>query len=147
LKYGDVPRECALESPQEPGPTVLVVEDDAIIRLSAVEHLKDEGFVVLEAGSGEAALCFLDTDQRIDLLFTDIRLGDKLNGWDVGEAFRVRFPNIAVLYTSGNSISPPRNVDRSRFFAKPYEPGKIAGACRELFADRNSNVRSILRSD
>jgi CheY-like chemotaxis protein len=123
---------CVLRNPHESGLTVLVVEDEAIIRLDAVEHLKNEGFVVLEAGSGEAALSYLDTHGKIDLLFTDIRLGGEINGWDVGEAFRARFPNIAVLYTSGNSISPPRNVERSRFFVKPYKPEQIANACREL---------------
>jgi len=103
-----------------------------MVRLNTVEYLEEEGFAVLEAGSGEAALSYLDTNGQIDLLFTDIRLGGGINGWDVGEAFRSRFPNIAVLYTSGNSLAPSRAVERSRFFVKPYELGEIAEACREL---------------
>ncbi len=74
-----------------------------MVRLNAVEHLKNEGFVVLEAGSGvSCSFSYLDTHGQIDLLFTDIRLGGEINGWDVGEAFRVRFlQHRAVLYTVG----------------------------------------------
>ena len=53
-------------------------------------------------------------------MFTDIRLGGQLNGWDVAEIFRDRFPTIRVLYASGHSIEPRRNVEGSEFFSKPY---------------------------
>jgi len=109
--------------------------------LNTAEHFRDEGFAVLEAGSGEAALSHLDAPEQIDALFTDIRLGGQINGWDVAEAFRVRFPRIVVLYTSGNSISPSRHVERSRFFTKPYEPEAIADACRE-FCGQSQFARS-----
>jgi CheY-like chemotaxis protein len=108
---------------------VLVVEDEALVRMEAADYLRMAGFAVLEATNGEEALQLLDVHAEIDVLFTDIRLGGQINGWEVAEAFRSRHPDIPVLYTSGNSISPPRNVERSRFFSKPYRPEEIAAAC------------------
>jgi hypothetical protein len=62
-------------------------------------------------------------------LFTDIRLGGALNGWDVAEIFRDRFPNIRVVYASGYSIQPRRDVEGSEFSAKPYLVDEILHAC------------------
>lgn len=112
--------------------TVLIVEDDALLRMNSADHLREEGFAVLEAGSGEAAIELLHVAKEIDLVFTDIRLGGQINGWDVADAFRSRYPDIPVLYTSGNSISPPRNVERSWFFATPYRLQELAAVCRSF---------------
>jgi CheY-like chemotaxis protein len=112
--------------------TILVVEDECLTRTAMADYLRDAGFVVLEAGSGEAALAQRETRGSIHLLFTDIRLGGKINGWDVAEAFRAWNPAISVLYTSGNSIAPPRNVERSLFFEKPYQLDAVADACWHL---------------
>lgn len=102
------------------------------MRTDIVDQLKSAGFEVLEAGSGETALEFAENGHGVDVLFTDIRLGGALNGWDVGEAFRSMHPHIGVLYTSGASIDPPREVANSRFFAKPYRAREVVQACREL---------------
>ena len=67
---------------------------------------------------------------EVDVVFTDIRLQGDLNGWDVGEAARATHGNIPVIYTSGHSITPPRQVEGSLFFSKPYDPAAILDACR-----------------
>jgi CheY-like chemotaxis protein len=108
------------------------VEDEGLTRTAIADHLRDAGFVVVEAGSGEAALAQHDVHGSINVIFTDIRLGGKLNGWDVAEAFRAWDPDISILYTSGNSIAPPRNVARSLFFEKPYALDAVADACCRL---------------
>jgi CheY-like chemotaxis protein len=88
------------------------------------------GCKVIEAPSGEEAVALIDGhDQQLDVLFTDIRLGGPLNGWDVAEIFRAHFPTIRVLYASGYSIGPPRQVPESEFFNKPYRPEDILRAC------------------
>jgi CheY-like chemotaxis protein len=112
-------------------PKILVCEDDPLVRMVIVDYLVDSGCLVIEANNGEEAVALIDgPDQQLDVLFTDIRLGGPLNGWDVAEIFRNRFPNIRVLYTSGNLIQPRRDVEGSEFFSKPYPVNDILDACR-----------------
>jgi CheY-like chemotaxis protein len=109
-------------------PIVLVCEDDSFVRMVIVDYLIDHGCTVIEAGSGEDAVAFIDgPDQELDVLFTDIRLGGALNGWDVAEIFRERFPDLRVLYASGYSIEPRPDVAGSAFFTKPYQIDEILG--------------------
>jgi CheY-like chemotaxis protein len=112
-------------------PIVLVVEDEALVRMAIVDYLTDHGCTVMEARSGEDAVAFINgRDQELDVLFTDIRLGGALNGWDVAETFRDRFPNVRVLYATGYPIEPRRDVVESEFFAKPYLLDDILEACK-----------------
>ena len=100
------------------------------MRVVIVDYLIDHGCTVIEAGSGEDAVALIDgPDQELDVLFTDIRLGGSLNGWDVAEIFRDRFPNVRILYASGYLIEPRRDVADSAFFNKPYRVEDILEAC------------------
>jgi hypothetical protein len=56
--------------------------------------------------------------------------GGVLNGWDVAEIFRDRFPSLCVLYASGYSIEPRRDVEGSEFFSQPYLVDDVLEACR-----------------
>src|SRR5690349_22079991 len=62
-----------------PVPTVLVVEDDVLLRLATADHLRDAGLSVAEAATGEEAQAVLDA-VAIDLVFTDINMGDGIDG-------------------------------------------------------------------
>lgn len=124
------------------GLTVLVVEDEWFVRAEIAERLRDAGFDVLEADSGERAVEVAQNGHAVDVVFTDIRLGGPLNGWDVGEAFRSARPEVGVIYASGAVIEPPREVEESRFFAKPYDPSAVVAACRAL-GERAREVRSF----
>ena len=106
----------------------LVVEDDWLLRDDIAMELKSEGWHVVEAVNGEAALDLFDT-HSIDVLFTDIQLGGRLNGWDVAEALRAQNPELAVIYSSGKSADRARQVSRGLFFAKPYNLAEIVDAC------------------
>jgi CheY-like chemotaxis protein len=111
-------------------PIVLVCEDDCLVRMQIVDYLIDHGCTVMEAGSGEDAVAFINgPDQQLDVLFTDIRLGGTLNGWDVAEIFRDRFPNLRVVYASGHT-DQRRDVAETEFFAKPYRLDDILEACK-----------------
>jgi CheY-like chemotaxis protein len=112
--------------------TILVVEDEWLVREVAVAFLRVANCEVIEAADGEAAVKILAERRDIDLVFTDIRLGGKLSGWDVGEASRALDPDIQVVYTSGTPSTPERRVSGSAFLAKPYEPETVIRACREL---------------
>jgi CheY-like chemotaxis protein len=114
-------------------PTVLVVEDEYMVRLATAQSLQDWGWRVLEAGTAEQAIAIGKSETPVDVLFTDIQLNSHGCGWDVAEALRAARPNIAVVYASGNSTDRSRSVPRSLFFNKPYRASNIVEACQRLF--------------
>jgi CheY-like chemotaxis protein len=114
---------------QDPRLSVLVVEDEALILAWLASWLERKGCTVLEAGTAEAALSYLRDGHVIDAVVTDIRLGEGLNGWDVAEAARAHRPDIRVVYTSGNMVSPRRDVPGSVFLDKPYTAETVYQAC------------------
>ena len=81
--------------------TILVVEDEPLLRLMIVDFLRSSGCGVVGAASGEAAVEVLQLRDGIDVVFTDIQLAGTLDGWDVGETSRATHPTIPVIYTSG----------------------------------------------
>jgi len=115
---------------------VLIVEDNALIRLDMAESLDAMGLTVLEAGSAEEALDLCNSGQHVDVLVTDINLGNGATGWDVGRAFWLREP-LPVIYMSGNPDNPLRHVPASAFIAKPCPPPAVVDTCLRLHARRN----------
>jgi len=120
--------------------TGLVVEDEWLLRLELAEELVAAGWQVREAGTGEQALRLLDQLQaegeKIDFLVTDIRLGGLVDGWEVAEACRSRWPGIAVIYVSANPIAQSRRVAQSAFLSKPVEVEHLLSTTRRLIGDR-----------
>jgi CheY-like chemotaxis protein len=106
---------------------ILVVEDHLGVRDFIADHLRDAGYIVLEAASGEEAIAMLRAAHfpPISVVFTDIQLGGSVTGWDVAEAFRKARPDIPVIYTSGLLQSHTRQVPGSTFLPKPYLPSDI----------------------
>jgi CheY-like chemotaxis protein len=80
--------------------TILVVDDDDYVRRSAARALRARGYQVIEAGSGALALEQLESGTRVDLLLTDVVMPG-MDGRQLAEAARARFPGLRVLYTSG----------------------------------------------
>jgi CheY-like chemotaxis protein len=83
------------------GETVLVVDDEASIRMMIVEVLNDAGYIALEAENGLGAMAILQSQQRIDLLITDVGLPGGMNGRQVADAARVHRPDLKVLFITG----------------------------------------------
>jgi CheY-like chemotaxis protein len=86
-------------------PHVLLVEDEAFLRELVMEGLQDAGYSVLEASDGTAGLQALQSDQRIDLLLSDIKLPD-IDGYQVAEAGRALRPGLKVVLMTGYAPSP-----------------------------------------
>jgi CheY-like chemotaxis protein len=112
--------------------TVLVVEDDWIIREDIVTDLRQEGWAVLESATGAGALQALHEAGKVDLLITDIGLADALTGWEVAEAFRISHPEVPVIYASGNPANDHRRVAGSIFLSKPIAVSELTATCRKL---------------
>jgi CheY-like chemotaxis protein len=122
---------------------VLVVEDEIWVRLDVASCLEDAGYVVVEAGSGEAAIALCNSRTSIDMVITDINLGGSASGWDVAEHFQTARPKVRVVYTSEKSADPGRYVAGSVFVAKPYRHSDILEACRRVaeITNRRRHVR------
>jgi len=118
---------------------VLLVEDEGMIRLMASETLSDEGFEVVEAWNGDEAARLLDSPDRFDVLFTDVRMPGTLDGIDVAMHARRRDPMISVLVVSGYTgqlmsrlgvLAPP-----ATFISKPYNMKEIVDTVRRLVGE------------
>jgi CheY-like chemotaxis protein len=117
----------------DPSPAIaLLVEDEFLLRMQMAEQLRLAGWTVLEASTGERALSFLKEQQPIDILITDVRLAGKLNGLEVAEAFRCTYPDMPVIYASGNVIENCRLVPRSVFVSKPFDEAELLETCDRL---------------
>jgi len=94
------PAPRAADQGQNTGSTVLVVDDESVVRLLVREVLQDMGFTVIEAADGPSGLSLLQSAQRVDLLVTDVGLPG-LNGRQLADAARVVRPGLKVLFITG----------------------------------------------
>ena len=112
---------------------VLVVEDEAIIRLNTAMFLEDEGFRVFEAVNAQAAIAILTEHPEIHILFTDIDMPGSMDGLKLSAFVRDRWPPVRIVVTSGKRTVEVTDLpDGSVFFSKPYELTALAMSIREL---------------
>ena len=118
-------------------PTILVVEDEPLVRDLLVTELEEVGYKVVAVDAGEEALAILqDHTREIDWLFTDIRLPGSIDGWLVADAFRLAHPLRPVVYATAHAPEQDRHcLQGSYFFRKPYRPAQIVAAFRRLSDD------------
>ena len=122
----------------EHGPTtILVVEDEALVRDVLAAELQDVSYKVIAVDTCEQALAILQGGtQQIDWLFTDIRLPGVIDGWRVADEFRLTHPFRPVVYATAYAPEQARQqLQGSYFFRKPYRPSQIVAAFRRLSAD------------
>jgi len=122
--------------------TVLVVEDEFLIRADIADRLKEAGFSVYDAESADAAIRILETRSDIHLVFTDIDMPGSMDGLKLPTCVRNRWPPIKLIVTSGH-VSPAEGIlpEGGRFFPKPYEVGAISRAIVELIALEANLIR------
>jgi CheY-like chemotaxis protein len=112
---------------------LLVVEDEAFIRMDAVDFLRAAGFDVVEASSADEGILILERDPAIRLIFTDIDMPGSMNGLKFAAAVRERWPPIKIIAASGHfKLQAGDLPPHSRFFLKPYQPAQIIDAIVEL---------------
>src|SRR5262249_26165253 len=105
---------------------ILIVEDEALLRLTIAAHFEAAGWRVLQSATAEKALVLLARHKPV-LVFTDIRLSGRLSGWDLGKACCEE--GVPVVYTSGEVALQSKGQAKGRYFAKPYEPAAVVAAC------------------
>jgi PAS domain S-box-containing protein len=118
------------------GETILVVEDDAMVRTSAIRQLKSLGYRTIAASNGAEALALLDQGAQFDLLFTDMVMPGGLNGRQLGREIARRRPFVKMLYTSGyteGGIVHDGRLDPGIIvLGKPYRKLELARKIREV---------------
>jgi len=102
-------------------PVVLIVEDDPLLRMLAVEIAHEAGFAALEACDADSAVTLLEARNYIVLLFTDVQMPGSMDGIKLAHAVRDRWPPIKIMVASGRARLELSELPLgSRFLAKPY---------------------------
>lgn len=117
----------------EAKPILLIVEDDLLVRMLAVEIAEDAGFSALEATDADSAICALQKGPDIRVVFTDIDMLGSMDGLELAVAIRHRWPPIQIVLTSGKMRPAADELpERSHFVPKPYDFSRLSGLFREL---------------
>jgi two-component system, response regulator PdtaR len=115
------------------GSLVLVVEDDALLRMHAAEMIEEAGFQVLEAQGADEAIRVLESRTDIRIIFTDIDMPGSMNGLKLAHAVARRWPPIRIVATSGHfQVRDGDLPTGGRFIAKPYRANQIISTLCEL---------------
>src|SRR5450755_289159 len=103
-------------------PKVLVVEDEILLRMRAVDIVEDAGFTPIEAVNADEAVAILESRSDIVLLFTDIQMPGSMDGLGLARSVRDRWPPIKIILVSGQVTPTAIEIPAdSRFFGKPLE--------------------------
>jgi CheY-like chemotaxis protein len=119
--------------------TVLVVEDDVLLRLAVAEYLRDCGYQVIEAANGDEAVVVLkQPDLHVGVLVSDVEMPGSMDGFRLAQWTRANRPGLEVVLTG----SVPRAVNAAATLCeegplpKPYEPQSLHDRIRRLLAAR-----------
>jgi len=114
-------------------PVVLIVEDEFILRMDAVDMIAGAGFEVLEAGNADEAIDILESRRDITVVFTDIQMPGSMDGLKLARAVRGRWPPIKIILVSGQlQLSGSDIPPDSRFFGKPLKASEMIAEMRNM---------------
>jgi DNA-binding NtrC family response regulator len=115
--------------------TVLIVEDEILVRMAIAMSLEDEGFIVLEASNADEAIDFLKTRPAIKVMFTDIDMPGSMDGLKLAAAVQDKWPQVKIIVTSGHHyLSDEALPVAGKFFSKPYDYSRVVSTLREMAA-------------
>jgi CheY-like chemotaxis protein len=127
------------------GETILVVEDDALVRGFVIMQLHSLGYRTVAVADGRAALAYVDSGQPLDLLFTDVVMPGGMTGRQLAVEVTTRRPGTKLLYTSGyteNSIVHHGRLDRGvMLLSKPYRKSELSSMVRLALGDASEAPR------
>ena len=114
-------------------PTVLVVEDEMLLRMRAVDMVEDAGYTPVEAVDAAQAVAILESRSDIALLFTDIQMPGSMDGLRLAHAVRERWPPIKIILVSGALKLPDIDIPaNSRFFGKPLTAKEMIAEMQDM---------------
>lgn len=115
--------------------TVLVVEDEVLIRLMIADALRSAGFAVIEASNGDEAMRVLQSALPVQLLLTDIRMASKLDGLALAHAARAVRPGLKLIVASSHVSGDEVAGLADAFFSKPYVVNMIINRVKSLLSE------------
>ncbi len=114
-------------------PVVLVVEDEMLLRMRAVDMVEDAGYTSVEAVDADEAVEILESRSDIALLFTDIQMPGSMDGLKLAHAVHERWPPIKIILVSGKlKLSKIDIPPDSRFFGKPLEAMEMIAEIQDM---------------
>ena len=121
-------------------PTLLIAEDEAVVRGVVADRLRRAGFFVIEASNAAESVEVLRSNQPVDLVFTDIAMPGIMNGVMLARWIYLHRPDVRVVLASG-SLERGRALPGEQLFLKPYDLEEVEARIRELL-DRPPNYRN-----
>ena len=134
-------RNVSDESVPASPPTILVVEDEILVRTVIAAYLRDCGFDVVEAGNAEEAVRVLEASIRVDIVFSDINMPGRLDGFGLAQWLRRERPGLKIILTSGAAQAVKDASDLCAhvpILAKPYDYAEVARQLRALLSKNTS---------
>ncbi|MEO5586226.1 MAG: response regulator [Novosphingobium sp.] len=126
-----------------PQPVMLIVEDEPLIRMCAVDFAEEAGYVTLEAGNAAEALAILERGEKIDILFTDITLPGVMDGIGLVELVAERWPTVQTMLASGALLGLPAEIaPRAARLPKPYGITQFVEAVERMNAQPSGTPRA-----
>jgi len=114
-------------------PIVLVVEDDFLLRMDAVDIVRNAGFEAIEAANADQAITIIEADPDIHIVFTDVQMPGTMDGLRLARFIRDRWPPIKIVATSGRLRVAEEDLPKGSIFVpKPYSPEQIIRTFRQL---------------
>ena len=114
---------------------VLVVEDEPLMLIDAVDLVTDAGFEAIGAKNADEAIRILENRKDIGVVFTDVNMPGSMDGIKLAHAVRNRWPPIEIIVTSGLNLADVQELpERGVFFPKPNTPAQVASALHRLAA-------------
>lgn len=112
--------------------TILVVEDEAFIRMDLVDFFEDAGFTVLEAEGADEAVALLADHPAVEALLTDINMPGSMDGIRLAHYVHDRYPPTILVVTSGATRPSAEELPcGARFMQKPFDPRAVLGFIQE----------------
>jgi CheY-like chemotaxis protein len=117
-------------------PVVLVVEDEPLMLMDAVDLVREAGFEAIGTKNADEAIRILESRDDIRIVFTDVNMPGSMDGIKLAHAVRHRWPPIEIIVTSGLTLANVEELlpERGVFFPKPYTPAQVASALHRLAA-------------
>lgn len=114
-------------------PVVLLVEDEALVRLVASDILADAGFRTLEACGADEALTMLEAKPETVAVVTDVKMPGSLDGFALVHLVASRWPETGIVVVSAHTRPGEGDLpDHALFLAKPYQPSALIEAVRQV---------------
>jgi len=128
------PRSVPAEAADACVPTVLVVEDDILVRTVVSDYLRDCRFTVVEAGSADEAIRLLGAGLAVDLVFSDVNMPGELDGFGLSSWVRAHYPAIKIILTSGAARPLAVAKEHGPIVAKPYSYEDLVRRITEILS-------------